>query len=94
MDVVNQNSDFQTATNSLRVSLELSISRIRDKDPKVLDLFGLIGLLPSGANKVEITQMWGDNSWKPLKDILVRFSLLIHKSGEASSDVYYLLPFM
>lgn len=94
MDVVHENSVVQSPTSSLRVSLELSISRIREKNPQSLDLFGLIGLLPSGANKEEITQLWGDKDWKGLKDALVRSSLLIHKSSRDEADVYYMLPFM
>lgn len=94
MDVVHEFSDFQNSTTSLRVSLELSISRIREKKEEALNLFGLIGLLPTGVNKMEITQIWGDNTWKPLKDALVRSSLLIHKISDKEQDLYYMLPFM
>jgi hypothetical protein len=94
MDVVHEKSVLQSQTTSLRVSLDVSITRLRNKNKEALNLFGLIGMLPSGANKEEISQIWGDNSWKPLKDILVRSSLLIHKNNPDDSDIYYMLPFM
>ena len=51
-------------------------------------------MLPSGANKEEITEMWGDKSWVPLKDELVRASLLIYKTDDLGTFVYNMLPFM
>ncbi|CAI2377964.1 unnamed protein product [Moneuplotes crassus] len=94
IDVVHENSVLGSQTTSLRVSLELSIAQLREKNRDALDLFCLIGLLPSGADKDEITQIWGDNSWKKLKNTLVGSSLLIHKNNQSEEDIYYMLPFM
>ncbi|CAI2370088.1 unnamed protein product [Moneuplotes crassus] len=94
IDVVHENSVLGSQTTSLRVSLELSIAQLREKNRDALDLFCLIGLLPSGADKDEITQIWGDNSWKKLKNTLVGSSLLIHRNNTTDADIYYMLPFM
>lgn len=71
----------------------MSIQHVREKFPDSLKLFGLIGMLPSGVSKDELTQLWGNNRWKKYKDVLVRSSLLIHRN-EDNSDVYSMLPFM
>jgi len=92
MDVIHEHSELQSQNTSLRVSLELSISRLRDKSREALELFCLIGLLPSGVNKDEISQIWGDKNWSRLKNILIGSSLLIHKYNDG--DIYYMLPFM
>ena len=94
LDVIDDPSVGQNPCTSLRVSLELSIERVRKNNEAALNLFGLIGMLPSGANKEEITEMWGDKSWVPLKDELVRASLLIFKIDGTGSFVYNMLPFM
>ena len=94
LDVIDDPSVGQNPYTSLRVSLELSIERVRKNNEAALNLFGLIGMLPSGANKEEITEMWGDKSWVPLKDELVRASLLIFKTDDLGSFVYNMLPFM
>lgn len=94
IDVVHENSVLRSQTTSLRVSLELSISSLREKDQEALELFCLIGMLPSGANKDEINQIWGDHSWQKLKNTLIGSSLLIHRNNEDQSDIYYMLPFM
>ena len=67
MDVVHDNSVLHSQTTSLRVSLELSITSLRENQEEALSLFCLIGLLPSGANSEELNQIWGDKSWIKLK---------------------------
>ena len=76
---------------SLRISLEISIKNINKNNPQALDLFKLIGLLPGGIKQTELTELWGDNSWKSLKDDLIRASLLVYKPSE---NILTLLPFM
>ena len=92
MDVIHDSSVLQSSTTSLRVSLELSISRLKENNPEALQLFCLIGLLPSGANRDEINQIWGSKGWRKLKDVLIGSSLLIHRYND--DDIYFLLPFM
>jgi len=94
IDVVHDDCPIKNATTSLRVSLEMSIESIQKTCPDSLNLFSLIGMLPSGINKEEITQVWGNKEWIKLKDTLVRSSLLIHKNMLEESDIYYMLPFM
>ena len=94
LDVIDDTSIGPNPNTSLRVSLELSIEHIRKKNEQVLNLFGLIGMLPSGTNKEEITEIWGDKSWIPLKDELIRASLLIYKIDTEGSFSYNMLPFM
>ena len=76
---------------SLRISLEISINNIQKQNPQALDLFKLIGLLPGGIKQTELTELWGSNSWKSLKDDLIRASLLVNKPSE---NILTLLPFM
>ena len=94
LDVIDDTSYGQNTNTSLRMSLELSIAHVRKKNEEALNLFGLIGMLPAGTNKDEITEMWGDKSWIPLKDELVRASLLIYKTDTEGSFAYNMLPFM
>ena len=76
---------------SLRISLEISINNIQKHNPQALDLFKFIGLLPGGVKQTELTDLWGDASWKSLKDDLIRASLLVYKPSE---NILTLLPFM
>ena len=76
---------------SLRISLEISINNIQKHNPQALDLFKFIGLLPGGIRQTELTDLWGDASWKSLKDDLIRASLLVYKPTE---NILTLLPFM
>lgn len=76
---------------SLRLSLEISINNVKKNNPEALDFFKLIGLLPGGIKQQELNELWGSTSWKPLKDHLIRASLLVYKPGE---NMLTLLPFM
>jgi hypothetical protein len=94
MDVIDDCSNMRNSQTSLRVSLELSIDRVRQKNTNVLDFFGLVGLLPGGASKEELNELWGNTSWAPLKDELLDASLLTCKSGDTGYISYSMLPFM
>lgn len=94
MDALEVSTDSQNSSTSLRVSLELSISQIKNTNPEALNFFGFIGQFPGGIGEIEITQMWGDNSWVPLKDALIRASLLVYKRENNGKFVYNMLPFM
>ncbi|CAI2381433.1 unnamed protein product [Moneuplotes crassus] len=94
IDVVHDNSALGSQATSLKVTLDLSITQLREKNHEALDLFCLIGLLPSGVSKEEITQIWGDNSWKKLKNELIDSSLIIEKNSMKEPVIYYMLPFM
>ena len=76
---------------SLRLSLEISIKNIKKKNSEALDLFMLIGLLPGGIKQPELTELYGSPAWKPLKENLIRASLLVYKPAE---NMLTLLPFM
>jgi len=76
---------------SLRLSLEISIKNIQKNNPEALNLFKLIGLLPGGIKQPDLTELYGDAGWKPLKEHLIRASLLVHKPAE---NILTLLPFM
>ena len=93
MDALDISPDNQNANTSLRVSLELSISHMRNTTPEALDLFGFVGLLPGGVTEVELTQMWGNTDWMNLKDALIRASLLVYKNNN-DGFIYSMLPFM
>ena len=62
-------------------------------DPKAIDLFCLIGLLPGGCTEQELDYMWGIG-WLKLAERLLRASLLVKKSYENGMNSYTLLPFM
>ena len=94
MDVIDDSINIKTAQTSLRVSLELSIQRVNEIKPKALDFFGLIGLLPGGVNNEELLELWGDNTWEPLKEELIGASLLTFKTEENGLFIYNMLPFM
>lgn len=94
MDALDDGAISKTAQTSLRVSLELSISRVNEIKPRALDLFGLIGLLPGGVNKEELNELWGDDSWESLKEELISASLLTYKTDNTNSFSYSMLPFM
>lgn len=76
---------------SLRLSLEISINNIKKNNMEALDLFMLVGLLPGGIKQPELTDLYGSPAWKPLKDNLIRASLLVYKPAE---NMLTLLPFM
>lgn len=76
---------------SLRLSLEISIKNIIKRKPEALELFKFLGLLPGGVKQNELTDMWGNMSWKSYKESLIRASLLVFKPAE---NIFYLLPFM
>ena len=94
MDALDVSPDNQNASNSLRVSLELSINHMKNTNPEALTFFAFIGLFPGGVNENEIKQMWGNNSWIPSKDILIRASLLVYKTDNKGMFIYSMLPFM
>lgn len=76
---------------SLRISLDISIKNLAKNKPEALDLFKFIGLLPGGIKQNELTEMWGDNTWRSYKESLIRASLLVFKPQE---NILTLLPFM
>lgn len=94
MDALDVSPGKKNMNTSLRVSLELSISHMKNTSPKALNLFGFIGLLPGGVSEKEMTRMWGNNEWIILKDSLVRASLLVYKTDLQGGFVYSMLPFM
>ena len=94
MDALSNSSDSQNKTTSLRVSLELSISHMKNSMAGALKLFGFIGLLPGGISQKELTMMWGDDGWVGLKDALIRASLLVYKTDPTGEFIYSMLPFM
>jgi len=53
----------------------------------------LAGLLPGGATEEDFIQIWKSEDWLPLKEKLVRASLLVCKV-EHGLTKYMLLPFM
>ncbi|CAI2382289.1 unnamed protein product [Moneuplotes crassus] len=94
MDALEISTDNQNSSTSLRVSLELSINHMKNTNPKALNFFGFIGQFPGGIGEFQITQMWGDNSWIPFKDALIRASLLVYKTDANGKFIYNMLPFM
>lgn len=62
--------------------------------PEALNLFSFIGLLPGGVNDEDLSKMWGNTSWMPLKDALIRASLLVYKKDSSGLFIYSMLPFM
>jgi tetratricopeptide (TPR) repeat protein len=78
--------DERDPTNSFTVSLGVSAGYLRERNPEALRLFGLMGLLPSGAFPADLDAIcegiW-ENGWQPLMDSLVRRSLVERRiSGE------------
>ena len=94
MDALDVAPGVQSASTSLRVSLELSINHMKNANPQALKLFAFIGLFPGGITENEVTQMWGSNTWIPLKDALIRASLLVYKRDSKGTFIYSMLPFM
>lgn len=76
---------------SLKVSYDMSISHIQKNNPEALDLFKLLGLLPGSINHDDLTQLWGDDSWQPLQQELIRSSLIICKPMKKK---LLILPYM
>mmetsp|Transcript_1657 Transcript_1657/g.1459 ORF Transcript_1657/g.1459 Transcript_1657/m.1459 type:complete len:121 (-) Transcript_1657:768-1130(-) len=91
MDALDLAQNTHNSSTSLRVSLELSINNIKKS---TLKFFGFIGLFPGGISEGEITKIWGNDSWIPLKDELIRASLLVYKRENDGAMVYSMLPFM
>jgi len=61
------------ATKSFAVSLQVSVSYLRERNPEAVNLFAVLGLLPSGALPLDLNAIWGEG-WRPLMDALVSFS--------------------
>ena len=68
-------NDELDAARSFAVSLEVSVSYMRERNPETVRLFAVMGLLPSGARPEDLDAIWGDG-WRPLMDALVRASLV------------------
>lgn len=112
MDVIDTNSHSKSEYTSLRVSLEMSIKRLKDIEcndltknqlpqskntmgaSKILNLFSLIGMLPGGVTKDELSQLWGGGDWEVYKEELLNSSLLSYKTDAAGATIYSMLPFM
>jgi hypothetical protein len=77
---------------SLRVSLDISISNLLTAQPKAIELFCLIGLLPGGCKEYDLTILWGSD-WQKYTERLLRASLLVKKT-ENQQKRYTMLPFM
>lgn len=87
-------------THSLKMSMDISIQRVREENPDAILLFCLIGLLPGGITASDLSKLWQDESWYPLAEYLSHNSLLVEKLQYNSSITnlkerkYLLLPFM
>jgi hypothetical protein len=55
-DLVGQNSI--NPLHSLRNSIKASVEQVRNVDPRAIQLFCLIGLLPSGITSDDLTELW------------------------------------
>lgn len=64
-ELVNSKVFFQSSEseahqlNALTLSMQASVNFIINKQPKAIDLFSLIGLLPGGVSKDSLTKIWG-----------------------------------
>ncbi|CAI2383959.1 unnamed protein product [Moneuplotes crassus] len=76
---------------SLRLSLEVSINKMKKTNQQALDLFMFIGLLPGGISQPELNSLYGGLGFKSQKETLIRASLLVYKRKE---NALTLLPFM
>jgi len=81
--------------NSMKISLDLSLQYVREKDLDAVRLFGLLGLLPGGIEQIDLDQIWG-STWIHHASILFRFSLIIkrEKGVGLGPPRYTMYPFM
>ena len=69
-------------------------NKAEEINPEILNLFGLIGMLPGGVSKDELTELWQDDTWETLKEELISASLITYKTFTDGSTTYKMLPFM
>lgn len=85
-----QNESHQL--NSLKLSLQTSVSYILEKKPKAVTLFSLIGQMPGGVTKECLIEIWGADWYYYIPDLME--AQLVHLKTEDNQDTYKLLPFM
>jgi len=88
----------------LRNSIKASVEQVRIVDSRAIQLFCLIGLLPSGITADDLSELWElkqqtSSEWVSLAETLKKYSLLIQKDPTTSEltskqHKYILLPFM
>lgn len=81
--------------NSMKISLDLSLSYAKEKDLDAVRLFGLLGLLPGGIEELDLDVIWG-NTWIHHASVLFRFSLIVKKERGVGLGPprYTMYPFM
>jgi len=80
--------------HSLKLSLSLSLERVKTRNPDSVKFFKMMGLFPSGAYNEEMKTFWGAN-YKEHINNLQDVSLLVRReTGDLQEDRYWLLPFM
>lgn len=73
--------------------MQASVNFIIKKQPKAIDLFSLIGLLPGGVSKDSLTKIWGPD-WYNYMAHLMEAQLIQMKNKDTEQGTYKLLPFM
>ena len=76
----------------LKLSLDTSIKSMINKNPKAVELFCLIGLMPGGVTEKDLNVLWGSD-WYGYISILMGAQLALKKTN-SNETKYTLLPFM
>jgi hypothetical protein len=79
VETLESSQNNQKIQNSLKVSLELSLSQVSKTCKQAIDLFSFISFFPGGISGKEIDSIWDDKNWYLCKDALIRASLLTYK---------------
>lgn len=83
--------------NSLKVSLDASVQAIRAHEPQAIELFCLLGMLPSGIKTKDLEQLWspGKKEFGFLAEVLKKHSLLVEQiEPDGSSKIMLSVPLM
>lgn len=66
--------------NSLKLSLQASVSYVLEKNPKAVTLFSLIGQMPGGVTIECLVEIWGSDWYNYITDL--ENAQLVHRKVE------------
>jgi len=82
---------------SLKLTLETSVKSMLNKNPKAINLWCLLGLLPGGLTEADMEKLWGSDWFGHIADLLAASLIKVSYQGEGTDNnlkTYNLLPFM
>jgi hypothetical protein len=85
--------DERDAQTSMTVSLDISLAQLRARNPRAVQLFGALGLLPGGALPADLGALWGED-WRTPLDDLVRLNLVQQTALSDTQSHYSTFPFV